>query len=91
LGNLQNIKNSSEESLGYYELKQHKPWFIKVCLELLDQRKRTRLQWLQDASEINGDNMSNVRCEANRHFKSKKREHLKEKVNELATHSKNKT
>jgi hypothetical protein len=30
---------------------------------LLDQLKQTKLQWLQDPSEINGDNLNNVRCE----------------------------
>jgi hypothetical protein len=48
------------------------------------------LQWLQDPSEINGDNLNNVRCEASRHFKNKKREYLKDKINKLATNSKNK-
>jgi hypothetical protein len=48
------------------------------------------LQWLQDPSEINGDNLNNVRREASRHFKIKKREYLKDKINELATNSKNK-
>jgi hypothetical protein len=48
------------------------------------------LQWLQDSSEINGDNLNNVRCEASRHFRNTKREYLKNKINELATNSKNK-
>jgi prefoldin subunit 5 len=48
------------------------------------------LQWLQDPSEINGDNINNVRHEASRHFRNKMREYLKEKINELATKSKNK-
>jgi hypothetical protein len=48
------------------------------------------LQWLQDQSEINGDNLNNIRCEASRHFRNKKREYLKDKINELATNSKNK-
>jgi hypothetical protein len=48
------------------------------------------LQWLQDPSEINGDNLNNVRCEASRHFRNKKREYLKDKPNEHATNSKNK-
>jgi hypothetical protein len=26
-----NIKISAKESLGYYELKQHKPWFDEGC------------------------------------------------------------
>jgi len=28
----ENIKISAEESLGLYELKQHKPWFVEECL-----------------------------------------------------------
>jgi hypothetical protein len=28
----ENIKISTKESLGLYELKQHKPWFDKGCL-----------------------------------------------------------
>jgi hypothetical protein len=63
-------------------LKKHKPWF--------DQRKQTKLQWLQDPSEINGDNLNNVRREASRQFRNKKREYLKDKINELAMNSKNK-
>jgi hypothetical protein len=48
------------------------------------------LQWLQDQSEVNGDNLNNVRREASRHFGNKKREYLKDKINELATNSKKK-
>jgi hypothetical protein len=33
-------------------------------LKLLDQRKQAKLQWLQDPSEINGDDLNNVRLEA---------------------------
>jgi hypothetical protein len=57
----ENIKISAKESLGYLELKKHKPWFNKGCSKLLDQRKQARVQWLQDPSGINGDNMNNVR------------------------------
>jgi hypothetical protein len=59
-------------------------------LKLLDQRKQAKLQWLQDLSEINGDNRNNIRCEVSRHFRTKKREYQKNKINELATNSKNK-
>jgi hypothetical protein len=31
----ENIKISAEESLSYYELKKHKPWFDKECSELV--------------------------------------------------------
>jgi hypothetical protein len=39
---------------------------------------------------VNEDNLSNVRWEASRHFRSKKREYLKDKINELQSNSKNK-
>jgi hypothetical protein len=60
-------------------LKNHKPWFEEGCSKLLDQRKQAKLQWLQDPSEINGDNLNNVRREASRHSRNKKREYLKNK------------
>jgi hypothetical protein len=40
-------------------------------------------------SEINGVNLNNVRREASRYFRIKKKEYLKDKVNELATKNKN--
>jgi hypothetical protein len=76
----ENIKTSAKESLGYFELKKHKPWFGEGCSELLDQRKQAKLRWLQDPSETNGDNLNNVRYEAGRYFRNKKREYLKTKL-----------
>jgi hypothetical protein len=42
----ENINISAKESLGYFELKKHKPWLKKGCSKLLDQRKQAKLQWL---------------------------------------------
>jgi hypothetical protein len=39
---------------------------------------------------MNVDNLNNARCEASRHFRNKKWEHLKDKLKELAMKSKNK-
>ncbi|PNF37683.1 hypothetical protein B7P43_G11996 [Cryptotermes secundus] len=86
----ENIKISAKVSLGYYELNKHKPWFDEGCSKLLDQRKQAKLQWLQDPSELNGDNVNNIRRETSRHFRNKKREYLKDKIDELAMNSKNK-
>jgi hypothetical protein len=36
----ENIKISAKESLGYYELKKHKPWFAKRCRKLLGQKEK---------------------------------------------------
>jgi hypothetical protein len=52
--------------------------------------KQDKLQWLQDPSEINGDDQNNVRREASRHSRNKNREYLNYKIKELATNSKNK-
>jgi hypothetical protein len=59
-------------------LRKHTPWFDEGCSKLLDQRKQAKLQWLQVPSEINGDNLNNVRHEASRHFWNKKRQYMKE-------------
>jgi hypothetical protein len=86
----ENINISAKESLGYFELKKHKPWFDPACSKLIDEKKQAKLHWLQDPSEINGGNLKIVTREASRYFRNKKREHLKDKINELATDSKNK-
>jgi hypothetical protein len=64
---------------------KHKPWFDEGCSKLLDQKEQTKFQWLQDPNEISDDNLINVK-----YFRNKKREYLKDKINELATNSKNK-
>jgi hypothetical protein len=40
----ENINISAKASLGYFELKKHKPWFDEGCSKLLDQRKEAKLQ-----------------------------------------------
>jgi hypothetical protein len=64
----ENIKISAKESLGYYELKKHKPWFDVGCSKFLGQRKRPKFLWLKDTSKINGDNLNNVRHVSPRTF-----------------------
>jgi hypothetical protein len=39
----ENITILAKESLGYYELKKHKPWFNKGCSRLLHQRKEAKI------------------------------------------------
>jgi hypothetical protein len=71
-------------------LDQNKYNTIQYNTKLLDKRKQSKLQLLQDPSVIDGDNLNNVRYEANRHFRKKKREYLKDKIIELAMNGKNK-
>jgi hypothetical protein len=86
----ESIKISAKESLRLSERKQHKPWFHKECSKFLDQRKQAKMQWLQNPNQVNVHHLNNVRREASRHFRNKKKEYLKAKINELETNSKNK-
>jgi len=45
----ENMK-ASARGLGYYELKQHKPWFNEDFSTLIYQGKQAKLQWLQNTS-----------------------------------------
>jgi hypothetical protein len=86
----ENIKTSAKESLGYSEPKKNKSWFDEGCSKLLHQRKQAKLQWLQEPTKVNGDNLNNIRCETSRHFRNRKKKYLKDKIYELAANSKNK-
>jgi hypothetical protein len=84
----EDIKTPAKETLSLHELKQNKPWFDKECVVFLDQRKQAQMQWIQDPSRSNVDNMNNVRRYAKRHFRNKKKAYLKAKIEELETNSK---
>jgi hypothetical protein len=84
----ENIKTSAKGSLGLHGRKQHEPWFDTECLDFLDQRKQAKMQWIQDPSRSNVDNLNNVRCDASRHFRNKRKVYLKAKIEELETNSK---
>jgi len=66
----ENIKPSAKDSLGLHEWKQHKPRFDRECSDFLDQRKQAKMQWIQDPSRSNVDNLNNVRHDASRHFRN---------------------
>jgi hypothetical protein len=40
-------------------------------------------------SEVNEDNLNNIRQEASRHFRNKKREYMNDKINKVGSNSKN--
>jgi hypothetical protein len=86
----ENIKTSVKDNLGYHRLKHNKPWFDEEWSKLIDQRKQAKLQWWQNSSQINGNNLQNLRRETSRTFRNKKREYLKGKINKLQTNNGNK-
>ena len=84
----ENIKTSAKENLRLHEFKQNKPWFDEECFGFLDQRKWTKMQWIQDPSQSNVDNLNKVRHEGSRQFRNKKKAYLKAKIEELENNSK---
>ena len=46
------------------------------------------MQWIQDPSQSNADNLNNVRRDASRHFRNKKKAYLRAKMEELENNSK---
>jgi hypothetical protein len=52
--------------------------------------KQAKLQRLQDPRKINEENLNNVRYKVSSHFRNKRKEYLKDRINELEMNSKNK-
>jgi hypothetical protein len=46
------------------------------------------MQWVQNPSQSNVDNLNNVRREGRRHFRNKKKAYLKAKIEELENNRK---
>jgi len=61
---------------------------MKNVYVFLDQRKQAKMQRLQDPKQSNVNNLNNIRREASKHFRDKKKEYLKAKVIELETYRK---
>ena len=48
----------------------------------------TKMHWLQNPDHSNVDNLNNVRREASRHIRNKKKKYLKTKIDEIRTNRK---
>jgi hypothetical protein len=46
------------------------------------------MQWMQDPSQSNVENLNKVRGDASRHLRNKKKAYMKAKIEELETNSK---
>jgi hypothetical protein len=66
-----NTETSAKDNLGCQKLKHNKPWFYGECSKLRDQWRQTKLQWLQNPNQINGENVQNLRHEISRTFRNK--------------------
>jgi hypothetical protein len=64
-------------------------WFNEKFSQLGDRRKKDKLRWLKDPSEAYEYNLRELRREASGHFRQKKREHIKYKINDQESNRKN--
>jgi hypothetical protein len=53
-------------------LKYNKPSFDDESSKLIDQRKQAKLQWLQNPSQISGDNLKNLDVKPIEHLETRK-------------------
>jgi hypothetical protein len=58
------------------------------CVGFLDRRKQAKMQWMQDPSQSNVENLNKVSRDASRHLRNKKKAYMKAKIEELETNSK---
>jgi hypothetical protein len=68
-------------------MKKHKSWFYERSSNLWDERKLTKLQWLQDPGRINWGNLNTIEFETISEIET---ENLKNKINKISTKSKSK-
>ena len=54
----------------------------------LRSEEAVKMRWIQNPSRSNVDNLNNVRRDASRHFRNKKKAYVKAKTEELETNSK---
>ena len=57
----QKVKTSAKDSLGLYVSKQQKIRFDEECSRFLDEMKQDKMQWLQDPTQSNEDNLNIVK------------------------------
>jgi hypothetical protein len=53
-------------------------------LKIIRSKETSKITVVTGSERNKGDNLNNVRREASRHFRNKKREYLKGKINDLA-------
>jgi hypothetical protein len=56
---LEKISRPQPDNLGYHRLKNNKALFDDECSKLMTNKKQAKSQWLQNPSQINGDNLQN--------------------------------
>jgi 50S ribosomal subunit-associated GTPase HflX len=87
LAALENLNDSEGINRAWENIKENIKTSAKESLCLNQLKQQTKMQWLQDPSQSNINNLNNVTREASRHFRNKKKEYLKDKSEEFETNT----
>ncbi|PSN44834.1 hypothetical protein C0J52_16203 [Blattella germanica] len=82
-------KRSASESVGLLKKRQSRKWFEDECADMVNKRKLAKMNWMREPNEQNSEQLCSIRLETTIFLKNKKREYLKEKINDLEINAKN--
>ncbi|PSN38267.1 hypothetical protein C0J52_16903 [Blattella germanica] len=74
---------ASSESVGHLKKRQSRKWFDDECIDMVHKRKLAKMNRKRKPNEQNSEQLCSIRWETTRFLKNKKREYLKEKINDL--------
>ncbi|PSN48471.1 hypothetical protein C0J52_11717 [Blattella germanica] len=83
------IKLSASESVGLLNKRQSRKWFDDECADMINKRILAKMNWIREPNEQNSEQLCSIRRETTKFLKNKKREYLKEKINDLEINAKN--
>ncbi|PSN38275.1 hypothetical protein C0J52_16898 [Blattella germanica] len=69
--------------------RQSRKWFDEERVDMVHKRKLAKMNWMRVPNEQNSEQLFSIRRETTRFLKIKKREYLKEKINDLEINAKN--
>ncbi|PSN55555.1 hypothetical protein C0J52_12130 [Blattella germanica] len=84
----ENVATEEENNINR-ETRQSRKWFDDECADMVNKRKLAKMNWMREPNEQNSEQLCSIRRETTRFLKNKKREYLKEKINDLEINAKN--
>ncbi|PSN38709.1 hypothetical protein C0J52_19477 [Blattella germanica] len=69
--------------------RQSRKWFDDECVDMVHKRKLAKMNWMREPNEQYSEQLCSIRRETTRFLKNKKREYLKEKINDLEINARN--
>ena len=62
--------------------RQNSKWFDDVCVDIVNKKKLAKMKKMRESNEKNSEQLCSIRREITRFLKNKKRDYLKEKIDD---------